>query len=215
MDQELLIQLLISLVGVLVGAALAFAFNRKLKQMDVIEERKASCRLSAYILYRQYETVLHCFEDHFLPYRNHPHKEEVIPPVRFSNDIANVNVNDLAFLLSTDDPHTLHGIACLQDRYKTIGEILNDRHDFHMRIQAEKGKSWVPGTLGEYDSAHLKLMTDAIFEHVPEFIEAYLISKNRFEVQYESLFKEKGPLNYGDKPNKSSQKDAEKAGASA
>lgn len=215
MDQELFIRLLISIVGVLLGATLAFAFNRRLKRLDIAEEQKSNCRLSAYILYRQYESVLHYFEDYFIPFRDHPNKEEVTPPVRFSNGVAKVNVNDLAFLLSTDDPHTLHGIACLQDRFQTIKEILNGRYEFHMRIQAEKGESWIPGTLGEYDFVHLKQMTEAVFEHVPEFIEAYLISKSRFEKQYESIFREKGPLIYGEKPNKSSQQDADKTGASA
>ena len=90
----------------------------------------------------------------------------------------------------------MHGIAHLQDRYSTIIEILADRYEFHMRVQGDKKESWEPGSLNEYDSNHLMFMTDALYEHVLEFFEAYMKSHKRFENQYFRLFKEKGPLVY-------------------
>jgi len=199
MHENLVYKLLISVLSILFGALLAFGFNRKLKNIDLLEEKKSRCRLSAYILYKQYEGIMQFFDDFLLPFKEHSYREEVIAPVKFRSESCIVDISSISFLLTTDDPYTLHGISCLQDRYQTIVDIINDRHDLHMRIQADIKSTWEPGSLGEYDSTHLKIMTDALFEHIPEFVEAYFISKDRFEKRYELIFKEKGPLVYGEK----------------
>ena len=91
MDLE---RLLISISGVLFGAVLGFWINRRLKKLDDIEEQKSKCRLAAYILYKQYEDVLEHFETHMAPYMEHPHRSEVMPPIKYKGQIGTVEYSE-------------------------------------------------------------------------------------------------------------------------
>ncbi len=114
--------------GALIGATLAFKYERRSKQADILSTELSSARLALIVIAGQLNTLIHYRRDLVEPYKSHLLNWLAMPAddVGDCKDLV-LKIEDLSFVLGTEDGSAMFELILSQRRFFAAIEVIQKR----------------------------------------------------------------------------------------
>ncbi|MEZ8827038.1 hypothetical protein AB6E04_22070 [Vibrio amylolyticus] len=120
-----------NVLGVMLGALLAFKFNRKLDSERERKNNEISLMLARFVLNRKLHRMKELYEGHLKEWKNNPDAWHAMKPLQHIEMMeGNVNFDSLSFLISTNELDLFEAFRA-EEKYTKAIAVINERSDFH------------------------------------------------------------------------------------
>lgn len=120
-----------NVLGVMLGALLAFKFNRKLDSERERKNNETSLMLARFVLNRKLHRMKELYNGYLKEWKNHPDAWHAMQPLQHIEITeGNINFDSLSFLISTNEIELFEAFRAEEQYTKAIA-VINERSDFH------------------------------------------------------------------------------------
>nr|VVV06081.1 hypothetical protein AW0309160_03565 [Aliivibrio wodanis] len=136
-----------NVVGVMLGALLAFKFNRRLDSEREKKNNETNLMLARFVLNRKLHRITEIYNGDLIEWKNNPHAWYKMMPLQHIEMIeGNVNYDSLSFLCRTNELDLFEAFKAEEQYAKSIS-VINERSRFH-----SDGYQNILTELGDYDT---------------------------------------------------------------
>jgi len=159
-------ELLKIFLAAFLGAACAFAYERRKRLDEEGERRTLSLREAQFAFVTRINGLLVVSKQYLKDQKKNPNRWVELPPVLNIMNFPPVPLAELSFLLDNVDPNLLGEITIAQNKFETVRNIISTRNTMHDEFQ----RIFEQGKVSERLQVQLTNLTDSLCEQLPDTV---------------------------------------------
>lgn len=159
-------ELLKIFLAAFLGAACAFAYERRKRLDEAREKRIVSLRDAQFALQSRINSFLVIATQYLKKHEKNPNRWVDLPPVLNVTNAPPIPLAELSFLLDNIDPNLLGEITVAWNRFDTVCRVITHRNRMHDEFQ----RLFEQGAISQHFQVQLTHFTDALYERLPDAV---------------------------------------------